>query len=119
MDGDRGKYKVYYGLKIYGEFVNAYPVMCAAKGAPGVTVIAAKTESGVSGSFIVTDYLAKTEEITVDLNGVPDGDIEVWVHDHTRDLERIPAKVENGRLVLKKADSHSAAFYVKCAVEKR
>ena len=115
MDGNRDKYKVYYGLKVYGEFVNSYPVMCASKGAPGVTVIAAKATDGRCGGFIVTDYQAKAKEIAVDLKGVKDGDVEVWVHDYTRDLERIPAKVENGRLMLKKVDAHSAAFYVKCS----
>jgi hypothetical protein len=118
MDENRAKYKVFYGLKLYGEFVNGYQLMCPSKGAKGVTVLAAKTADGGTGGFIVTDYRAKTKEIAVDVKGVADGEVEAWVHDYTRNFEKIPARIENGRLVLKKLDTHSAAFYVRCAVPK-
>jgi hypothetical protein len=112
MDEFRRKYKVYHGLKLFGDFLRRYGVMCAAKGTDGVSVLAAKTADGKGKGLLVTAYRTKASEIAVDVKGAPDGEVEVWVHDHARDLERVPGSIRNGRLLLKRADPYSAAFFV-------
>ena len=52
-------------------------------------------------------------QITIDVKGVgAEQSPEVWLHDNTHDLERIPASFADGKLVLKKSDRNSAAFLI-------
>ena len=107
------KYKVYYGLKMFGDLVRGYPVMCASGGADGVTVLAAKSEDGSRRAILVTDYRSGLRELVVDVAGVaPDAECDVTVHDHTRDVESVKLRLDGGRLVLPKRDANSAAFLV-------
>ena len=114
MDDSKRKYKVYYGLKLFADFMKPLSVICeSACAADGVTVLAAKSEDGARKGFLVTDYRAKASEIVVDIKGVePDSAVKAWVHDYTRDYESVPVQCMNGRIVLKKADTNSAAFLV-------
>ena len=113
MDEDRNKYKVYYGLKMFGDFLKRFQVICASKSDNGVTVLAAKSADGRRKGFLVTDYRSGATEIVVNVEGVGPGcDPAVWVHDFTRDFEPMPVRLFDGRLVLKKADDHSVAFAV-------
>ena len=113
MDDKKNKYKVYYGLKMFGDFVKTLSVICETSADDGVTVLAAKTENGHRKGFIVTDYRSGADEIHVDVKGIPPGsEVWAWVHDNERDFERIPLRMIGNRLVLKKADSNSAAFSV-------
>ena len=113
MDGMKNKYKVFYGLKMFGDFIKALPVICESSAEDGVTVLAARTEDGKKKGFIVTDYRSGVDEIRVNIKGVqPGADVWAWVHDHERDFERIPLRFIGNRLLLKKADSNSAAFSV-------
>ena len=113
MDEKKNKFKVYYGLKMFGEFVNALNVICESSAGEGVTVLAAKSEDGRRKGFLVTDYRAGVDEIVVDVKGVdPSSEVWVWAHDNERDFDRIPARFFGQRLVLKKVDSNSAAFSV-------
>ena len=107
------KYKVYYGLKMFGDLVRGYPVMCASGGADGVTVLAAKSEDGSRRAILVTDYRSGLRELAVDVAGVaPDAECDVTVHDYTRDIESAKLRLDGGRLVLPKRDANSAAFLV-------
>ena len=113
MDEKKNKYKVYYGLKMFGDFIKTLPVICESSAEDGVTVLAGRTEDGKRKGFIVTDYRSGADEIRVDVKGIPPGsDVWAWVHDHERDFERIPLRFVGNRLLLKKADSNSAAFSV-------
>ena len=114
MDERKQKYKVYYGLKMFGDFIKGRPEMCRASSEDdGVSVIAAKGADGSSKAFIVADYRSKAREIVVDVKGVaPDAAARVTIHDHERDLEPAEARLEGGRLVLEKKDENSAAFLV-------
>ncbi len=107
------KNKVYYGLKAFGDLVRGYPVLCAAGGADGVTVLAAKSEDGSRKALLVTDYRSGRRELSVDVAGVEsDAECEVTVHDYKSDLERTKARLDGGRLALPKRDAKSAAFLV-------
>ena len=114
MDENREKYKVFYGLKMFSNLIKPLPVICKSgvEGSDGVTVLAAKKEDGTRKGFLIVDYRAGEKEIVVDMKGAPDGEVKAWVHDFTRDYEQIPARIENGRLTLKKVDTNSAAFLV-------
>ena len=107
------KYKVWYGLKMFGDFVRDCSVMCASKGAKGVTVIAAKSSDGSRREVLVTDYRSGLDGILLDVAGVaPDAECTVVSHDFERDAERATTRLEGGRLILPTRGSGSAAFLV-------
>ena len=114
MDDAMQKYKVFYGLKMFGDFVKAFPVMCESSGENGVTVIAGKSADGARRGFIVTDYRARAQKIAVDVKGAqPGGEAKVLVHDASNDLAERKVRVgDDGRIVLEKGDTNSAAFFV-------
>ena len=113
MDDKMQKYKVFYGLKMFGDFVKSFSSICESSGDGAVTVLAAKSADGSRKGFLVSDYRNGGTEIVVKVDGVADGaPAKAWVHDCTRDLEEIPVQVKDGQIVLKKADANSAAFLV-------
>ena len=113
MDADKRKYKVYSGLTMFGGFIKEYPVICESSGTDSLTVLAAKSADGARKGFLVTDYRNGGTEIVVKVDGVADGaPAKAWVHDYTRDREEIPVQVQGGQIVLRKADTNSAAFLV-------
>ena len=114
MDESQNKYKVYYGLKAFGDFLKRHQILCESKAEGGLAVLAAKSESDAfKKGLIVTDYRTGATEITVEVEGIDSwhGPV-VWVHDNTRDFARVPARLIDGKIVLKKADANSAAFIV-------
>ena len=108
------KYKVYYGLKLFGDFLRDFPTMCAsATDAAGITILAAKSADGERKAVLVTDYRSGLRELSIEVKGVaPDAECKVRVHDYERNLEVVKAKLEGGRLTLPKRDANSAAFVV-------
>jgi hypothetical protein len=107
------KYKVYYGLKMFGDFIKALPVICDSTSNGTVTILACKSENGRKKGFIVSDYLGDSSEITIEVKGVPqDAEALVWAHDNERNLELIRVPFVNGLLTLKKSSAGSAAFSV-------
>ena len=113
MDDKMQKYKVYSGLAIFGDILKFYPVICESSCDGAVTVLAAKSADGVRKGALVTDYRAGGTEIVVKVDGVAeDAPVRAWVHDYTRDREEIPVQIQSGQIVLKKADTNSAAFLV-------
>ncbi len=114
MDEGRNLYKVYYGLKLFGDFLKTYSTMCASSSQGGLTVLAAKSGDGAQKGLLVTDYRSRANEIEVEVKGVPaDAKVTAWVHDYTRNFESVPVSFVDGKLILKKADANSAAFWVK------
>lgn len=107
------KYKVYYGLKMFGDFIKALPVICKSESVDGITTFAAKSEDGLRKGVLVVDYFSGKNEIVLEFKGV-DKDSETWVyvHDNTRDSELITAPLRDGKIVLKKADDNCAAFSI-------
>lgn len=118
MDESRRKYKVFYGLRLFGDFVRKYSRLCAATGDdpekdPVITVLPAKSADGRSCAVLVSDYRVRTREMVLDIKGVPENaKVEAWVHDQTHDFAPADFRFEKGRLVLRKVDEESAAFMV-------
>ena len=113
-DDSGRKYKVYYGLKMFGEFVKNFQTICESSAdGNGITALAARSADGSRKGVLVVDYCGRAGEISLDVKGVaPDSEGEALVHDYTRDFERFPVRLSGGRLTLKKADAESAAFLV-------
>ena len=114
MDECKRKYKVYYGLKLFGDLIRQRSLICESSGAKDVTVFAVKGADGGRKAVLVTDYRSgSAEDISVEVDGVPaDAKVSAWVHDYTRDFESIPVKFEGGKVLIKKADANSAAYLV-------
>ena len=103
--------KVYYGLRLFGDFLKDYKTICkSVSDAEGVTVLAAR--DGAKEGVLVVDYRSGEKELEVILAGGAKG-CRVFVHDDTRDFEEIPAVVRDGKLILEKKDAMSAAFLIK------
>ena len=101
-------------MKLFGDFLRDFPVMCAsASDIPGVTVLAAKSADGARKAVLVTDYRSGLRKLAIDVKGVaPDTECEVAIHDFERNLETVKTKLDGGRLVLPKRDANSCAFVV-------
>jgi len=114
MDERKRKYKVYYGLKMFGDFIKERSLICESAGTTNVTVFAAKDAGGMRKAMIVTDYRSySADEISVEVSGVPaNAVVRAWVHDYTRNFEPVPVRFEEGKVFLKKADVNSAAYLV-------
>ena len=114
MDECKRKYKVYYGLKLFGDLIRQRSLICESSGAKDVTVFAVKGADGGRKAVLVTDYRSgSAEDISVEVDGVPaDAKVSAWVHDYARDFESVPVEFEGGKVRLKKADSNSAAYLV-------
>ena len=118
-DGSYGKYKVYYGLKMFGDFIKAFPVMCKSTGEGTVTVFAARSEDGTQKGVLVTDYSEGkkepegTKELVLELKGL-DGvsEAQVYVHDNEHDIELVKMPVEDGKLVIQKPGNACAAYSI-------
>jgi hypothetical protein len=108
------KYKVYYGMKMFGDFLRDYPVICSSSSdEKGITVIAAKSADSSRKAAIVTDYCTGRDSLSVRFDDVaPDAQCRILVHDYERDAETVSAKLVDGCLKLPKRDSNSAAFLV-------
>jgi len=118
MDADKQKYKVFYGLKMFGDFVAKYPVKCVGsidnpKGPAVMTVLAAKSSDGAKKALLVADYRVRTKELVVKVDGVPaDAKVTATVHDYTRNLAPAEVSFADGLLRISKPDEESAAYVV-------
>ncbi len=112
-DNMKQMYKVYYGLKMFGDLVKNYPVLCASAGTNNVTTLAVKSADGSRKAFLVTDYCSRMKEISVSIKGVaPDAPCTVLVHDYKNDAKRVEAKLTDGTLVLPRDGVNSAAYLI-------
>jgi len=118
MDFFQQKYKVFYGLQLFGDFVKSYSRLCAAEGADAkgvatITVIGGKSADGRKRGVLVSDYRVRTNELVVAVQGVPAGaKATARVHDYTHNLGPADFTFADGKLTLRKADCESAAFLV-------
>lgn len=112
-DGAYGKYKVYYGLKMFGDFIKELPIICKSTSEEGVTTFASRSKDGKRKGVLVSDYLSGQEQIILDIKGVKnDAEATVYVHDYNRDCQTLKLRLQDGKLVLPKQDKGSAAFSV-------
>ena len=111
-DENQNKYKVFYGLKMFGDLIKGAPAMCACDSDETYTMLAVKGAEGRK-SLLVVDYGGTTHDISVKVDGVkPGARVSCTVLDWTHDLEPHPATFKDGVLSLRKNDSYSAAFVV-------
>ena len=108
---ERGrKWKVYYGLCIFGDFLKANRTICASESDdPTLTVLAAKGEQGCGA--LVTAYRSLAKRIEVGGFAHPEK-CRVFVHDNARDRTELKPEVIDGKIVINRADSLSAAFWI-------
>ncbi|MCQ2391666.1 MAG: DUF1080 domain-containing protein [Kiritimatiellae bacterium] len=107
------KYNVYHSLKLFGDFIRDYPVLCVSSGEGTVTTLAGKSADGKKCAALVTDYLGTGGELVVKVAGVPVGwEATAVLLDHERKLEACAAEFSDGLLKLRKRRPESAAFCV-------
>ena len=110
-DSLQSKYKVYYALRLFGDLVKKYPVMCASTGEGAYTTLAVKSADGRDKALLVVDYGGKDRTVALDVKGAS-AVKACTVLDYTQDLKPCAAQLADGRLTLTKADDNSAAFFV-------
>ena len=113
------KYKVYYGLKMFGDLLKDSSELYAttvpaANGSPAVSALATKSPDGRRKSLLIVDYRTRASAVQVKVAGVSaKARVRAFVHDKRRDLEQVEASFVDGLLKLAKSDSDSAAFLIR------
>ncbi len=106
------KYKVFYALKLFGDIVRDYPVICSCASQGTITAFAVRNAAGKK-VLLVVDYGGTDRRQALDVKGVaPDAKASCTLLDHTHDLEPHDVSFKDGKLALVKPDFHSAAFLV-------
>ena len=104
------KWKLYYGLCIFGDFLKSYGTICASQSDDRtVTTLAAKGAKGKG--LLVTAYRSGAKRIEVGGFAEP-SKCRVFVHDNARDRAEIPVNVRDGKIILDRIDGLSAAFWI-------
>ena len=112
-DEGQAKYKVYYALKLFGDLVKKYPVICEIKADGAYTMMAVRTEDGAKKALLLVDYGGKERELSLAVKGVaPDAKAKGALLDNTSDLAPFPVALRDGVLELKKTDGNSAACLI-------
>ena len=112
-DDLQAKYKVFYALKLFGDLVKKYPVICASTSDGAYTTLAVRSADGAKKALLVVDYGGKAPAVTVDVAGVDAGaKATCTLLDRTHDLTAHPVSFADGKLTLTKTDANSAAFLV-------
>jgi len=122
-DALQKKYKVFYGLKLFGDILKKYDTWRDGGSTYALTTLAVTSKEGKKG-LLVVDYggLNTTKEgisdlwFSVKVDGIaPDAKAKVSVIDYQHDeAEMDPRRVkfENGTLSIRKNDFFSAVFFV-------
>ena len=107
------KYNVYYSMKLFGDFIRDFPVLCSSTSEGTVTLLAGKSADGGKLGLLVTDYMGEGLDLSVRVTGVPAGaKARATVLDHERLLEPCAAEFGDGVLKLRKNRPESTAFCV-------
>ena len=111
-DDMQSKYKIFYGLKMFGDIVKNYTTICDGFTNGSVTTLAVKSESGKKG-LLVVDYGGSSRWISLKLDGVdPMTKPRCTLLDHRHDLAPCGVALSGGTLTLEKPDFFSAAFFL-------
>ena len=104
------KYKVFYALRLFGDLVKKYPVMCASTSEGTYTTLAVKSADGAKKALLVVDYGGPKQKDAIAVKGVaPDAKATVTVLDYTHDLKKASVALKDGVLEFEKSDGNSAA----------
>ena len=107
------KYKVYYGLKLFGDIVRDYTEICASESKGEITTFAVKNDAGKK-ALLVADYGGRGLDYDFEIKGVDaSAKVECTVLDNTHDLTEYPVEFKEGQLHFRKKDHISAAFLIK------
>ena len=107
----QNKYKVFHGLKMFGDIVKRYKTICDGFTRGSVTVLAVKDEDGRAG-LLVVDYGGAGRWISLRLDGVDQSaKPRCTLLDHRHDLTPCGVAFADGVLTLEKPDFFSAAFF--------
>ena len=111
-DEMQSRYKIFYGLKMFGDIVKRYSTICDGFTKGSVTTLAMKDEEGRAG-LLVVDYGGASRWISLKLDGVdPSAKPKCTLLDHRHDLTPCGVAFADGVLTLEKPDFFSAAFLV-------
>ena len=114
-DALQKKYKVFYALKLFGDIVRDYPVICSSESRDTITTFAVQNAKGKK-ALLVVDYGGTNRHLELDVKGVdPGAKATCTILDHTHDLEPLDVAFKGGKLKLVKPDFHSATFFVEFA----
>ena len=109
-DSFQEKYKVFYALKLFGDLVKKYPVICASTSESTYTTLAVKSADGAKKAALVVDYGGPKQKGTISFKGVdPTAKATVTVLDDTHNLVKIPFALRDGAVEFEKFDGNSAA----------
>ena len=107
------KYKVFYGLKLFGDIVKNYTIVCDGFSKGSVTALAVRNAAGKKG-LLVVDYGGSSRWISIALEGVGQrAKPSCTLLDHRHDLTPCGVSFAKGVLTLEKPDFFSAVFLVK------
>lgn len=107
--------KPFYALQAMGELIagGRARIACASSNA-ALAPIAALRDDGRGATVLVADYRSGLGQVEVELRNAAGYRLaEVRVLDDTRDLAPAPFQIADGRVVLPKADRHSACFVLR------
>ncbi|MBR5548646.1 MAG: GH92 family glycosyl hydrolase [Kiritimatiellae bacterium] len=115
-DYNNEKYKVFYGLKMFGDFMRGGGTICRGEvidpeGPALLTALPLRKPDGKSFQLLVSDYRVGCETIQIDVAGLPKGmTAKGEVHDGEHDLAPADFEFDGHRLVIRKAKGASAAY---------
>jgi len=119
-DEHQAKYKVFYGLKLFGDIVRNYPMMCESVSEGSVTTLAVKSADGLKKGLLVVDYGGAAQRLSVAVKGVAaDAKVTCALLDETHDLAPHSATFSEGKLHLEKTNGNSAAFWIEFDQQER
>ena len=106
------KYKVFPALRLFGNIIRDYTTMCASTSAGSLTTLAVRDASGRK-ALLVVDYGGKAPTVELTVKGVADGEKpRCVVLDEKHDLEPQAVSFAKGRLLIRKNDANSSAYFV-------
>lgn len=108
----QSKYKVFYGLKLFGDIVRNYTTICGVTTEGSVTTLAVKNATGKKG-LLVVDYGGAQRFITVNVEGVEvSSKPKCTLLDYQHDLTPCGLSFKDGKVCFEKPDFFSAVFFV-------
>ncbi len=108
---DNNKFKVWYALKIFGDIIRDTPVLCEPSFSEHLVVFPTKSADGKAQRLLVVDYRGGKSEISLDIAGA--GAVKsALLLDYTHNATPVEVDCQDGKLLLRKPDTNSAAFVI-------
>ena len=117
-DAHQAKYKVFYALKLFGDIVKKYPVICASESDdPAFTTLAVKSADGGRQALLVVLYGAPSVPApandTISVKGLAtDAKASAVVLNGVQNLKRVSCAVKDGKVILRRPDDLEGAVLI-------